>query len=346
MTIKKLVGLLAITILTANQAIAETVNVPVQAKPDSPQQYVVQPGDSLWKIADLFLQDPWRWPGIWQNNRQIENPHLIYPGDVIALVQTENGVRLVVNPVDNGDLNLSPSIRSESLAESIPLIPRNEIAQFLEQSTVLDNGESSAYPYVLAGVGEHVMTGAGDQIYARQLTDGNDFNIYRIGQAYEDSASNEHLGFAALYVGSGSLVVDGDPAKLLVTRSQREILPGDVLLPHNEALIEPNFKPRPADAGVSANIIDVVDGVSQIGQYNVVVIDRGSADGMEAGHTLRVFQSPPDQYDPNAAEWVALPDERAGTMLVFKSFERVSFGLIMSSTSAIKVNDKALGGAG
>ena len=343
MTIKKLVGLLTITFLASHITMAEEA---IEAKPDSPQQYVVQTGDSLWKIADLFLQDPWRWPGIWQNNRQIDNPHLIYPGDVIALLQTENGLRLVVNPVTDFNQNLSPTVHSEPIDQSIPLIPLNEIAQFLEQSTVVASGESADYPYILSGIGEHVISGAGDQVYARKLPEGDDFDVYRLGAPYVDAITDEALGNAALYVGSSSVVEGGDPAKLLITQSKREILPGDVILPRDENLIEPNFNPRPAEAAVVAHIIDVVDGVSQIGQYNVVVIDRGIADGVQPGHTLRVFKTPADLYDSAAAEWVNLPDERAGTLLVFKSFDRVSFGLIMSSTAAITIKDKAIGGAG
>lgn len=346
MTIKKLVGLLSITLLAGQLAVAEMADTPVEAKLDSPTQYIVKPGDSLWKIADLFLKDPWRWPGIWQNNAQIENPHLIYPGDIIALVQTSDGLRLVVNPAKNGDLKLTPTVLSEPVDQSIPMIPLYEIAQFLEQSTVVNSADRSAYPYVLSGVGEHVISGAGDRIYVRKLPDGDDFDVFRIGAPYIDPATNEQLGLAALYIGRTSLVENGDPAKLLITQSKREILPGDILLPRNNDLIEPNFNPRPADASVATRIIDVVDGVSQIGQYNVVVINRGSVDGIEPGHTLRVFKSPGDLYDSNAKEWVALPDEQAGTLLVFKSFERVSFGLITSSKAAIEVNDKAIGGAG
>lgn len=343
MTIKKLVGLLTITFLASHLAIAEEA---VEAKPDSPQQYVVQAGDSLWKIADMFLENPWRWPGIWQNNRQIENPHLIYPGDVIALIQTEDGIRLVVNPVTDFNKNLSPTVVSEPIDQSIPLIPLNEIAQFLENSTVVDSGNSADYPYILSGIGEHVISGAGDQVYARKLPEGNDFDVFRLGSPYADAVTDEALGHAALYIGSSSLVAGGDPAKLLITHSKREILPGDVILPRDKNVIEPNFNPRPADDDVVAHIIDVVDGVSQIGQYNVVVIDRGMTNGVKPGHVLRVFKSPPDLYDPAAAEWVNLPDERAGTLLVFKSFDRVSFGLIMSSTAAITIKDKAIGGAG
>ena len=343
MTIKKLIGMLTICLLACQLAFAEVVEVPVKARPDSPQQYVVQPGDSLWKIAGIFLQDPWRWPGIWQNNAQIENPHLIYPGDIIVLVQTAGGLRLVVNPTDS---RLSPAIISEPIGRPIPLIPLHEIAQFLDRSTAVDSGNQSDYPYVLSGVGEHVVSGAGDQVYARKLPDGVDFEIFRLGKPYIDPVTDENLGHAALYIGSASVVQSGDPAILLITQSQRETLAGDIILPPNKDLVEPNFHPHPADASLKADIIDVVDGVSQIGQYQVVVIDRGTANGVQVGHALRVFKSPADVYDSTAAEWVSLPDERAGTLLVFKVFERVSFGLVMSASMAIELGDKANGGAG
>jgi len=342
MTIKKLVGLLAITLLSGHLAVAEVIDVPVEANPEYPQQYVVQRGDSLWKIADMFLKDPWRWPGIWQNNAQIDNPHLIYPGDVITLVHTADGLRLVVNATDS---RLSPRVISEPISEAIPLIPLHEIAQFLDQSTVVDSGKESDYPYVLAGVGEHVVSGAGDEIYARKLPEGGDFEIFRLGNAYIDPATKEQLGHAALYIGDAAIVESGDPATMLITQSRRETRAGDIILPRRDDLIEPNFTPVPADASLVADIIDVVEGVSQIGQYNVVVIDRGSVNGMKTGHTLRVFKSPADLYDQTASEWVNLPDKHAGALLVFKVFERVSFGLIMSANIAIEIGDKAIGGA-
>ncbi|HAC34744.1 MAG TPA: hypothetical protein DCF45_09530 [Gammaproteobacteria bacterium] len=348
MTIKKLAGLFALALFSGFISAAELPLV----KNNAPQEYVVKKGDSLWKIADMFLQNPWLWPSIWQNNNQIENPHLIYPGDLVTLVQTAAGPRLLVNGEsarpNGGEIRLSPEIISESVIDAVPVIPLYEIAQFLERATVISDTDPSSLPYVLSGVGEHVITGAGDQIYGRQMPKNNllPLTVYRLGDEYLDPDTGELLGHAALYVGLTSMVADGDPAKLLITQSRREILPGDILLPTTTELVEPNFKPTPASANMQAKIIDVVDGVSQIGQYNVVVLNRGLRDGLNDGHTLRVMKHSDSVYDNAASEWVALPDEHAGTLLVFKSYEKVSFGLILSSTQAIQVNDRAIGGAG
>ena len=345
MTIKKLIGLLSISLFALSLAAAE---VP-KTKTNSPQTYIVQSGDSLWKIADMFLQNPWLWPSVWQNNGQIEDPHLIYPGDVIALVHTKDGIKLVVNPVvaaeTGGEIRLSPKVIQKSHDLAIPLIPLNEIAQFLEQSTVLADGNHDNYPYVLNGVGEHVISGTGDKIYGRRIDHEDDLNIYRLGNPYVDHSTNESLGYAALYVGKSAMVKLGDPSVLLITSANREILPGDILVPMDNQAVEPNFKPRPADPDFSAHIIDVIDGVSQIGQYNVVVVDRGTQDGLEEGHTLKVLENPGKQYDTLAAEWVDLPSEVVGNLLVFRVFDRVSFGLIMNATTAIELQDRVVGEA-
>ena len=345
MTIKKLIGLLSISLLSLSLVAAEIPKV----KTDSPQTYIVQTGDSLWKIADIFLQNPWLWPSVWQNNAQIENPHLIYPGDVIALMITSEGPKLVVNPkanqVTGGEIRLSPKIIQEEHQRSIPLIPLNEIAQFLQQSTVLNDGDQNSYPYILGGLGEHVISGSGDKVYGRKIGGDENLNIFRLGNPYISSTTKENLGYAALYVGRSAVLKKGDPSILLITNSNREVLPGDILLPINNDAIEPNFKPRPAAADFSGAIIDVVDGVSRIGQYNVVVIDRGMRDGLEEGHTLKVLKNTGPTFDTRASEWVDLPAEMVGTLLVFKSFEKVSFGLIMSSTTAIELLDRVVGEA-
>ena len=345
MTIKKLIGLLSILLFSLSLAAAETPKV----KSDSPQTYVVQSGDSLWKISDMFLHNPWLWPSVWQNNGQIENPHLIFPGDVITLVITADGPKLVINQeseaVGDAEIRLSPKVISEETPQAIPLIPLNEIAQFLEQSTVLSDGDQNNYPYILGGVGEHVISGSGDKVYGRNLPDNGIFNIFRLGGPYIHSTTGEQLGHAALYVGTSTILKGGDPSILLITQSSREVLPGDILVPINNDAVEPNFKPRLAPKGFNAQIIDVIDGVSQIGQYNVVVLDHGSRDGLEEGHTLKVLKDPGKQFDKFSNEWVGLPAEVVGTLLIFKSFDKVSFGLIMSSTTAIELEDRAIGEA-
>ena len=115
-------------------------------------------------------------------------------------------------------------------------------------------------------------------------------------------------------------------------------------MPSTEGEITLNYFPRPPEKSISSSIISVLGGVSQIGRYNVVVIDKGTKDGLLAGHELTIYQRGKvinDSYSAVKNGVVKLPDEIAGTLMVFRPFERVSYALIMKATQAIHLLDKA-----
>lgn len=335
-----LLSFLASLLLSATVA-AETVAL----KEDHPQQYTVVKGDTLWDISAMFLRDPWRWPDIWYVNPQVANPHLIYPGDILELTYVDGMPRLSKR---GGPGRLSPKVRSEALDDAIPTVPVDAIQAFLSRPYVLDQEQLDSAPYVVAFADEHIMGGAGQRFYVRSIEDAGQtkFEVVRKGGVYLDHETGELLGHEALFIGSSLLQRTGDPATLLLTATEQESIPGDVLIPVTEDVPMRNFQPKAPGQPVDGAIISVLNGVTQIGQYDIVVIDRGEANGLMVGDVLQINhrgQTVRDHISPNPREMVTLPDEKAGLMMVFRTFDRVSFGIVMHATRAIQILDKVVG---
>ncbi|VAX06258.1 Uncharacterized protein with LysM domain, COG1652 [hydrothermal vent metagenome] len=318
----------------------------VPLNPTHPDRHVVVKGDTLWDIAGKFLQHPWQWPEIWQANPQIANPHLIYPGDIIVLSFAGGKPRLSIQRGPGSrSIKLSPHMRSVPLDTSIPTIPMGDIQPFLAKNYALDKAELDAAPYVVGFKDEHIAGTTGKTIYVRSINtnEHSRYDVIRPGEPYKDADTGEILGYEGIYIGAAELQRTGDPASLYLLHTKQEVLPGDRLLPASNNATLKDFFPRVPVAEISGSIIDLFNGVNQIGQYNIVVLDRGTADGLTIGDVLAVDQRGEtvfDRVDPNPQAKVTLPDEEAGILMVFRTFPRVSFGIIMSATTAINVLDK------
>jgi LysM domain-containing protein len=321
--------------------------------PRHPDSYVVQRGDTLWDIASMFLRDPWYWPEIWQINPQVENPHLIFPGDTLRLAYLDDGrpainverAPLVTDAGGGGFERLSPRVRSTPLDEAIQTIPYETIASFLSRPRFIDKREIDDMPYVVA-LREALIGSAGHDVYVRGLEEqapvGSVFNVVELGGAFVDPETHDVLGYQGTYVGQGRLDRTGDPGTLRLLETEREALVGD-LLADEEDDVPLNFIPRSPESEVHGQIIAVMSGVSLIGQYAIVVINRGSAAGLEPGHVLRAYQTGQTIRDSQrglVGQKVRLPDEPAGTMMVFRTAERVSYALVMEATSPLAVYDR------
>ncbi len=309
-------------------------------RPDHPDVYVVVRGDTLWDISGRFLSKPWHWPKLWGVNPQIANPHLIYPGDRLRLVMTADGPRLIRDGEGSG--GLSPQVRATPIDTAVPAIPLKHIRAFLDEAVVLRSNQPGDFAYVASAADEHLAVGGGDRVYGRQTSaeKGQSLDIYRIGDAYRDPESGEALGYNALFIGRTSVQRPGDPATLSVVEARREVLPGDVLIPTDDRPLQASYMPHAPAAPLRGHIISVVDGVSQIGQHSVVVLSRGRRDGLELGHVLQVRQVPPPINDPVARQHVQPASDPAGTVMVFRLFERVSYALVMTATRPMHVLDE------
>lgn len=316
----------------------------VALNPDHPDRYVVVKGDTLWDISAKFLQYPWHWPEIWQVNPQVENPHLIYPGDELTLVYRDGRPVLELSRGQQ-TYKLSPEMREIRMDEAIHTIPLSIIRPFLTKPRVVGAEVLDAAPYVVATSDERLLSGAGDVVYAKGIIDPeqNEFNVFRGGKIYFDPNTGEELGVEAIYTGDAEVKEPGEVSTLGLTYTNREVMVGDRLLPVEDEDFELNFIPRAPSQPMDGMIISVFDGVSQVGQYQIIVLNLGTLDGLESGHVLSVYKAGKtirDAVSEDRKAMVTLPDEHAGEALVFKLYEKVSYAIVMKATTSMHLFDK------
>lgn len=319
----------------------------VQLKPGHPHEYIVKEGDTLWDISQTFLSDAWLWPEIWQINNQIDNPHKIYPGDVIGLVYKGKQTKVTVverGPASRGVVKLTPAARVTELAHAIPPIPMTAVSSFMSNSRIVKSKELKKAPYVVAGDDSRILAGGGGKVYARGFKvdkPSPGYGIFRKGQVFVDPDTSEVLGLEAREVGAGSVQAwDGDVATLSLSNAREEVMAGDRLLDTEERQAVANFMPSAPPENIYGRMIAVLGGVTQIGQYQVVVVNQGARDGVESGNVLAVYKEGKAIVDRVTKQKVRLPSERAGLMMLFRVFEKVSYGLILKAKSPLSVGDE------
>lgn len=312
-------------------------------RPDAPLRYVVKKGDTLWDISQKFLADAWQWPELWFVNGKIANPHKIYPGDVLELAYLPGRGRPVLARGGSGLERVSPQVRESELGEALPTIPIDAIRNFLRGPRVIDADTLNRAPYLLEFTDDRIVGSAGLGVYIQQLPPDHptDFAAVRKGDTYRDPDTDELLGYEAIPVGEVELRVPGTPAEGMLTEAFREVMRGDRLLPLEADNYEANFYPHAPAQPVGARIISVFDGVSQIGQYQIVTLNRGSQHGLEPGHVLSILQASRAVRDPYTKKAVKLPVQYAGVMMVFKVSPRISYGLVMNAIRPVHVLDLA-----
>ena len=321
------------------EPVLERISEPVPLAQGHPNEYVVQVGDTLWDIAATFLKDPWFWPEIWYVNPDIANPHLIYPGDVLGLVYIDGQPR--VTNVRASTYRMSPQARITPLSQAVTSIPFEDVAAFLSSGVILEKSQADSLPYLLETRGDHLIASAGNEIYVRGIAGdqvSTRYNLIHVGEPLIDPDDNHLLGYHATMIGEGSLRRTGDPATVALTDTSQEAIMGDRLIPASVD-VPLNFFPRTPSSNIEGRIISVVGGVTQIGQYQVVVMNRGSNNGLSVGDVLSVFQAGNVVSDRVRGGKVKLPDEKAGTVMVFKTYDRISYGLVMEATDPIHIHD-------
>lgn len=366
----------------------------VALKPDHPQEYVVQKGDTLWSIAGRFLRHPWHWPEIWQANPQVQNPHRIYPGDRLSLVYRDG--RPVLTVADDG--RLSPRVRAESLAEAVTAVPLSRVQPFLAKVSIVGDKDERRMPYVVA-LEENRLRGTDGQIvYVRGLdadagtavvvmrptmrfwdvperwpwdkSERRADGISMQGEAifnrpswyWTDSLNwsfkgDNHaqlLGTELMQVAEGQVLRVGDPATVLITAGEMEVKKGDRLSLVPSEPFDLTFLPRaPATVPDNIRVMAVTEGFRNTGPNGVIALSKGAIDGVENGHVFSVFHPgervvddvkyPPGHVDRlmvGKDGEVQLPDEYVAQVMVFRTFERMSYGLVMEGIRPVQPYDR------
>lgn len=327
--------------------------VEAQIREDQPGIYVVQRGDTLWDIAGVFLDEPWRWPDLWQVNPEIEDPHLIYPGDVVRLrwIDGEPGLVLergdpsrTVRAVPGDTTRLQPRIRYEPLVGAIPSIDLEAVGPFLSSNRVVRPRQLDNAPYVVQGDAGRLLTGAGDRMYVRGQDLGEAGEVYAVVRRATnliDPDTGELLGLEAEEIGTARTTsLSGDIATMTVTSSREDIRIGDRILPMESRSLDPTFFPSAPQNTVRGRIIKVLGGVSQVGSLSVVVLNVGEREGIEAGNVLAIRQQGALVRDRERNEQIRLPSEEAGLLMVFRVFERVAYGIVLEARRPLAVLDE------
>lgn len=339
--------------------------------PGAPDTYTVQSGDTLWAISALFLRTPWRWPELWgMNLKEIRNPHLIYPGQQLHLLRADGRALLRLGSSAEGAQNiptvrLSPRVRT--LTQPLTTLDTRLIEPFLAEPLIVEEGELTGAPRIVATPENRLLLTRGDRAYARSPADGSltslsdkgrDLRVFRNPRPLKDPVTGEILGFEAQFVGKARLVReqstqvtpqrDGQsstlivPATLDITAAKEEMLIGDRLIPEPERSFQ-SYLPRTPAQPIEGRIVSIYgSAVANAAQNQVVVINRGRRDGLESGHVLAILKDgarATDKTDPLRPQ-LKLPDERNGLMMVFRTFEKLSYALVLDITDGVKIGDR------
>jgi hypothetical protein len=327
--------------------------------PNAPDSHTVVRGDTLWDISKVFLKSPWRWPQLWgMNLEQIRNPHLIYPGQVLLLDKSGGRARLRVadGSQPDGTVKLSPRARAEAVGDgAIPTIPLNLIAPFLNEGVVLDANELESAPRIVAAPESRVLMGRGDRAYVRGDLGGiADWRLFRQATPLLDPTTQEVLGYEARFVGTAAYVREGGtapaadgkgtvpvPATFEILSVKEEVGVGDRLaaMPTRDFS---SFTPRAPSQPILGQVVKVYGDALIAGQNQVVAINRGTRDGIERGHVLAVLRDGARVQDTTNERPVdiKLPDERHGLMFVFRTFDRVSYALLLQVQQPVQAGDR------
>lgn len=362
----------------------------VELRDDHPDEYVVQEGDTLWDIAGRFLTRPWQWPAIWQANPQVENPHLIYPGDRLSLIYVDGQPRLVLD----GPRRLSPSIRRTDTSGPVSTVPLSAVEPYMVRPRMVGADELPRLPYIVSNLDTRSVSAEPYRAFVRGMNDfrpGDQVVVARLSYQLEEVESEgrmavrqnvmrgnlgavpsdqrpiqvgrtldpfaqkgDVIGYQLWEVGRAEVLTTGDPAQLELIDTNFEVRAGDYILPIDPHIYDLTFFPRPPEVDIpaGASIIGVRGGDNAVAHFQIVAIDVGSNDGIEAGHTFSVFQRNRTVRDrfveglrgrpaPEGVQGseVELPPQFVGRVLVFRSFERVSYALVMTGKRGMRVGD-------
>lgn len=332
----RIISALFLAVMAACALAQETV----QLVDNPPDRHIVVPGDTLWGIAGKFMKEPWRWPEIWRlNKEQIRNPHRIYPGDVVLLDLSSGKPQLkIAKPI-----KLQPQVYSEANRKEIPSIPANVIEPFISRPLIVEAEALEKSPRIVAGPDSRMILGRGDTGFVVGMTDAQvvKWQIYRPGKALKDPDDGKVLGYESVFLGEAQLVQPGDPATIQITAAKEEIGRGDRLVPAaTPSLI--SYAPHKPDSEITGRVASIYGGLISGGKHSIIAINRGSGAGLEIGHVVALFRKEASTaFDASSGKRTTtqLPEQRYALAFIFRTFDQVSYALIMDSSLPVVVGD-------
>jgi hypothetical protein len=368
--LRKSITLLAFFLFTGAVSGQQTQG-PLTIKPDAPDRYTVVRGDTLWAISQRYTDSPWRWPELWNMNRdQIRNPHLIYPGYVITLDRERARLSIASGEtpgpsatpaqgaessdstatLPSGTVKREPRVRAESLAkQAIPSIPAGAIEPFLTRPLVIEPDGLDNAPTIVATQFDRVILSQGYSAYVRGMGQAKDdtWYVYRKGGPLVDPDTNRTLAYEAIYLGTAQVTRPGEPATVVLSSAVQEVVAGDKLIAATR-ILPPKYAPHAPSTNIKGKVMSIYGGMSrgvgEAGTYSIVTINRGKTDGLEVGHVLALYSAGGTVRDVTrsqgeAGSQIKLPDERSGLVFVFRVFDRVAYALVMSISRPVGVLD-------
>ncbi|MBO1394056.1 peptidoglycan-binding protein [Vibrio cholerae] len=338
-------ALLPFTLLSGQVTADE--QTPLALKPNAPTTYTVVKGDTLWDISALYLDSPWLWPRLWQVNPEIDNPHLIYPGDKLTLFWRDGQPVLSLKPMRK----LSPQVRVLE-KQAVPTVQEGLVLPYLQSDRLMAKTALQGSVRVIgSSEGRQYLTKQ-DQLYISGVHSEKKWGIYREVAQYQ---RDDEVMVALRLVAVGELAMTGGNfSGLSLLEQNQEILANDIALPEvdlEERQLSTTFYPQPAPAGSEARILGSLEGSQYAGQNQVVVIDQGRSDGVAQGSMFELYQAAVQVKAKQDSSTflsersntdVQLPSVKVGALMVIRPYERFSLALITNSSALISAEVHAL----
>jgi len=327
--------------------IARVVTKPM-FKTNAPKRYVVKKGDTLWGISNKFLNNPAYWPEVWDKNQKVQNPHLIYPGDVLFIYQGRRNEKVADGTIVE---KLVPQMRVERTGSGKPI---STLSPFLVWPRVLDQDTINNAPYIVDAQDANILIDRDQTVYIKNLADrhaGGEYAIFSVGDVISDPESGTEFGREVVYSGFLDIqqpAIHADVATGTIVETKREIHRGDRLLYIEDYTQSLDAMITIPSRKIRGSIISLFDADMITGQTQVITINKGARNGIKPGFTLGVYSpgkmvdDPLEKaarknfYEPTAAAKVAIPPARAATAIVYKVLNDISYAVITDSRYEVK----------
>ncbi|QCZ91977.1 LysM peptidoglycan-binding domain-containing protein [Salinimonas iocasae] len=329
------------------------VQAAVTLKEDAPKTYTVKKDDTLWDIANLFLDKPWLWPQLWRTNTQIVNPHLIYPGDVLR-IRMVDGQPVLEVAREKKRLTLTPSTQKQTKPAPINALPWSAIAPYVNQNEIIAKDKYEILPHLLGNQRGGIRFISDDLVLSRSYGRPQDqYRVVRKQSTIEDLDGNV-LGIQIHHIANAKMVESNIPTQWLVKvdNSNLEARRGDRL--YSGKTPEPQDMILQPATSQRAHVVGNLHQHELLGKNDVVVVDLGSED-IQPGTVMGIYAQGPDIIDGdepryasesnavkspfNDGSTVIQPALKIGELVIFKTFDKASYGIITRAREMVKNGD-------